>query len=89
MAIQDNIHCSCSTQWPRSTKPRQLCFKLLSEWFMFDAVWPEGLPYGTDDFGDQEIISDPGDEDLIIVLDRDIFGNHSMQKVYICLYDTW
>ena len=82
-AIPDNIHGPPFTQWPASTKLKEPYIVLLSEWVAFHADWPEGLSYGTDDFGDREIVSDLGDEDLVVVLDRDIFGNHSMQKVYI------
>ena len=66
-----------------STRLKELYIVVLSEWVVFHADWPEGLSYRTDDFGDQKIVSDPGDEDLVVVLDHDIFGNHLMQKVYI------
>ena len=52
MVVQDDIHGLPSIQCLMSTKPRQLYFQLLSQWVLFNAAWLEGLPYGTDDFGD-------------------------------------
>jgi len=57
----------------------------VGRWASNGGDWPKGLPYGTDDQGDQKVVSGPGDEVLVEVLAKDQFGNHSMLKVRFLL----
>lgn len=66
--------------WP-GARPRHPYALRLGEWSTAGGEWPEDLPYGTEDFGDREVVCEEGDDDLVSVLDHDDFGNHSMLKV--------
>ncbi len=69
-------------KWPVTpSKTKNQYAEAVGEWTSGDGEWPEGLPYGTEDYGDREVVSGPGDEALVEVLDSDKFGNHCMLKV--------
>ena len=78
-AIQD-INVSSLHLWS-GAQLRSSYAKRLRDWLSFGFDWPEGMPHGTEDFGDRELLSGPGDEDLVSVLTNDNYGNHSMLKV--------